>query len=100
MLEFPLWKKIWLWALTLAFSAAALPSLLGFTNVDIPESAPTVNLGLDLAGGSHLLLEADPDDVRQQRPTDAAPIDSARSPPATARRSAGGGLSGIISGVI
>jgi preprotein translocase subunit SecD len=26
-----------------------------------------INLGLDLAGGSHILLEADPSQVRQQR---------------------------------
>ena len=29
--------------------------------------SPRVNLGLDLAGGSHILLEADPSQVRQQR---------------------------------
>ena len=61
MLEFPLWKKIWLWGLTLAAVAAALPSLSNATIIDWPDflPSPQVNLGLDLAGGSHLLLEAE-----------------------------------------
>lgn len=67
MLEIPLWKKISLWAVTLALAAAALPSLLSSQGIDFGESAPEINLGLDLAGGSHLLLEADPADVSAQR---------------------------------
>jgi len=69
MLEFPRWKKIWLWGLTLLAAAAALPSLLGPTGIDWPDAlpSPTVNLGLDLAGGSHILLEADPEQVAAQR---------------------------------
>ncbi|UAB76805.1 protein translocase subunit SecD [Erythrobacter sp. SCSIO 43205] len=67
MLDTPLWKKISLWGLTIALIAAALPSLLMSSGVDLGEDAPTVNLGLDLAGGSHLLLEADPDDVATKR---------------------------------
>lgn len=93
MLDTPLWKKLALWALTLALAAAALPSLLspffaepapapvdatteqGEDAVPFPDlveereesSLPQVNLGLDLAGGSHLLLEADPEDVKQQK---------------------------------
>ncbi len=91
MLEFPLWKKISLWVFTLAMAAAALPSLVqpfiaepevatpveaidagdavtGDDGDDDSESPfPQVNLGLDLAGGSHLLLEADPADVALQR---------------------------------
>ena len=69
MLDQPLWKKIMLWGITLAFAAAALPSLLAPAGVDFGEdsAAPQVNLGLDLAGGSHLLLEADPDDVAARR---------------------------------
>ncbi|HSJ78622.1 MAG TPA: protein translocase subunit SecD, partial [Erythrobacter sp.] len=60
MLEFPLWKKLWLWGLTLAASVLALPSLFNVAGLDWPASLPNpqVNLGLDLAGGSHLLLEA------------------------------------------
>lgn len=69
MLDFPTWKKIWLWGLTLIAAAAALPTLLASTNIDIPDflPQPTVNLGLDLAGGSHILLEADPAQVAAQR---------------------------------
>ncbi|MEM7779776.1 MAG: protein translocase subunit SecD [Pseudomonadota bacterium] len=89
MLDTPLWKKISLWVLTLGLAAAALPSLLSPVlsepegPVEIPDDIsitapaadadedeswlPQVNLGLDLAGGSHLLLEANPDDVASQR---------------------------------
>ena len=69
MLEFPRWKAIWLWAITLVAALAAAPSLLSTMGFAIPAGvyAPKVNLGLDLAGGSHILLEADPAQVRQQR---------------------------------
>jgi preprotein translocase subunit SecD len=69
MLDFPLWKKLWLWAVTLAASLLALPSLFNVAGLDWPAALPRpeVNLGLDLAGGSHLLLEAKPADVRAQR---------------------------------
>ena len=71
MLDFPLWKKLWLWGLTLAASLLALPSLFNVAGLDWPSALPDpqVNLGLDLAGGSHLLLEAKADDVRTQRLT-------------------------------
>jgi len=69
MLEFPTWKRIWLCGLTLVAVAAALPSLFSLANMPWPRSLPEpmVNLGLDLAGGSHILLEADPAQVRAQR---------------------------------
>lgn len=69
MLDFPTWKKIWLWGLTLLACAAAMPSLFSAANLDWPDALPepTVNLGLDLAGGSHILLEADPAQVAAQR---------------------------------
>jgi preprotein translocase subunit SecD len=69
MLDFPTWKRIWLWGLTLAVAAAALPSLFALGNLPWPKMLPEpmVNLGLDLAGGSHILLEANPDQVRAQR---------------------------------
>ncbi|MBI1404339.1 MAG: protein translocase subunit SecD [Porphyrobacter sp.] len=69
MLEFPLWKKLWLWGLTLAFAALSLPSLFSVSGLDWPSALPDpeVNLGLDLAGGSHLLLEAKAADIRAQR---------------------------------
>ncbi|MEM9312683.1 MAG: protein translocase subunit SecD [Pseudomonadota bacterium] len=70
MLDFPLWKKISLWTTTLLLAFAALPSLLGAGGLDSAgnlDDLPQVNLGLDLAGGSHLLLEASEDDVAAQR---------------------------------
>ena len=69
MLEFPRWRKIWLWALTLAVVACAIPSFFAALGVSYPDELPepTVNLGLDLAGGSHILLEADPAQVAAQR---------------------------------
>lgn len=69
MLDFPTWKRIWLWAITLVCALAALPSLLALTGAPWPAGLPRpmVNLGLDLAGGSHILLEANPRQVAQQR---------------------------------
>ena len=69
MLDFPRWKQVWLWFLTLACAAAALPSIVNVAGLAWPSAlpAPKVNLGLDLAGGSHLLLEADTNQIRQLR---------------------------------
>ena len=43
MLEFPLWKRLWLWGLTLAFASAALPSLVSRT---APPTAKGAALGV------------------------------------------------------
>ena len=70
MLNFPRWK-VWATWLVIAFCAlAAVPTF-------VPESVraawprwvpqPVVNLGLDLAGGSYILLEADTSDVAETR---------------------------------
>ena len=69
MLDFPRWKQAWYWLITLAAAAAALPSLVSLTGGHWPSElpAPRVNLGLDLAGGSHILLEASPAQVAAQR---------------------------------
>lgn len=69
MLDFPLWKRGWFWGLTLALCVLALPSLVSLTGARWPASLPDpeVNLGLDLAGGSHILLEADPNEIVTQR---------------------------------
>ena len=69
MLDFPTWRRIWLWGLTLIAVAAALPSLWSISGHPWPNSLPDpeINLGLDLAGGSHILLEADAAQVRTQR---------------------------------
>ena len=69
MFDFPTWKKTWLWLITAVAILAALPSLVSMTTAKWPEALPdpTVNLGLDLAGGSHILLEAEPSQVAAQR---------------------------------
>ncbi|MEQ1550058.1 protein translocase subunit SecD [Sphingorhabdus sp.] len=69
MLDFPRWKQAWLWFITLACALAALPSLVSVSGMAWPSALPDpkINLGLDLAGGSHLLLEADVNQVRQLR---------------------------------
>ncbi|MBL8657382.1 MAG: protein translocase subunit SecD [Altererythrobacter sp.] len=69
MLDFPAWKRAWLWFITAACALAALPSLVALTGARWPSvlPSPMVNLGLDLAGGSHILLEADSRQVGQQR---------------------------------
>ncbi len=69
MLDFPRWKQLWFWFVTLACAVASLPSLMSLANVRWPDAlpAPMVNLGLDLAGGSHILLEADTGQVARQR---------------------------------
>ena len=69
MLDFPLWKRLFLWGITLALAALALPSILSLSGVDAfgESDVPEINLGLDLAGGSHLLLEAEPAQVAEQR---------------------------------
>ncbi|MGH6786645.1 MAG: protein translocase subunit SecD [Novosphingobium sp.] len=69
MLDFPRWKQAWLWAVTLACALAALPSLVSLSPVRWPDALPDarVNLGLDLAGGSRILLEASADQVVRQR---------------------------------
>ena len=69
MLDFPTWKKAWLWLVTAAAALAALPSLFALANLPWPSVLPNpmVNLGLDLAGGSHLLLEAESGQIAAQR---------------------------------
>lgn len=69
MLDFPAWKKAWLWFVTAICAVAAIPSLVALTPLSWPSALPSpmVNLGLDLAGGSHILLEADARQVAGQR---------------------------------
>jgi preprotein translocase subunit SecD len=70
MLDFPKWK---VWGIALAILAAiafAAPNLLSEEQAaGLPRGVPSqqLNLGLDLRGGSHILLEADPADVRTTR---------------------------------
>lgn len=70
MLDFPKWK---VWAVWLSIAVCMLLAIPSF----VPESArerwpswipqPSINLGLDLAGGSSILLEADVDDLARTR---------------------------------
>ena len=71
MLDFPRWK---VWGISLIIALAVLlsiPSLIAGTTLadKWPSWLPhqKINLGLDLAGGSHLLLEADANDAAKQR---------------------------------
>jgi preprotein translocase subunit SecD len=70
MFDFPRWK-VWLVSLTiLAGILLAIPSLLPKDQVRRwPAWLPSarINLGLDIAGGSQLLLEADITDAAKQR---------------------------------
>lgn len=69
MLEFPTWKRVWFWLVAIVAAVAALPSIFSVTGARWPDALPSpkVNLGLDLAGGSHILLEANPSQVARQR---------------------------------
>lgn len=69
MLDFPRWKQAFYWLIAGLAMVSALPSLAAFGNFAWPSvlPRPQVNLGLDLAGGSHILLEANPEQVRRQR---------------------------------
>jgi preprotein translocase subunit SecD len=69
MLNFPRWK-LWAISLTCIFGVLlAVPSLLpAHVTENWPNWAkPHINLGLDLAGGSQLLLEAETESLARQR---------------------------------
>jgi len=71
MLEFPRWK-VWLIGIVVAIGVLlSVPSLIASTPLAShwPKWLPgyKINLGLDLAGGSHLLFEADSADMQKQR---------------------------------
>ena len=70
MLDFPRWKVLSI-SLILAFGVLmSLPSLFfGESHKYWPSFLPdeTINMGLDLSGGSHILLEANPADVATTR---------------------------------
>lgn len=70
MLDFPRWKVTLVTLVILLGVILAIPSFLPKDQVDrwprfLPHSQ--ISLGLDLAGGSHLLLEADAADAARQR---------------------------------
>ncbi|NNC47758.1 MAG: protein translocase subunit SecD [Sphingomonas sp.] len=71
MLDFPRWKVIFIWLIIFAGVFLSIPSLMNeeqraaYWPEPLPQS--TISLGLDLAGGSYLLLEADAADAEVQR---------------------------------
>lgn len=70
MLDFPRWKIWSIVAVLLVGVLFALPNFVPSSVLaDLPNGLPKqqINLGLDLRGGSHILLEADVADVRKQR---------------------------------
>ena len=68
MLDFPRWKVFGICGVLLIAVLLAIPSLVPerYTN-QLPVALPRINLGLDLAGGSYILLEADTADVAAAR---------------------------------
>ncbi len=70
MLDFPRWK---VWGISLLLAVGVLLSIPSFLPASQLAGWPgfmretTINLGLDLAGGSHLLYEADTSDVAKQQ---------------------------------
>jgi preprotein translocase subunit SecD len=70
MLDFPRWRVVMLNCIIVLGLLLAIPSLLPANmRAQIPSflPQPTINLGLDLAGGSHILLEADAEKLAQSR---------------------------------
>ncbi len=70
MLDFPRWKVWLVLTVTVIGVLMSFPSLFGPTlgrYLPAQLAATKISLGLDLAGGSHLLLEADIKDVAKQR---------------------------------
>jgi preprotein translocase subunit SecD len=70
MLDFPRWKT---WSISLVILIGILFAIPSMLPADLKARYPTwlpsatINLGLDLAGGSQLLLEADQADAAKQR---------------------------------
>ena len=70
MLDFPRWRIWMLNTLIVVGMAFAIPSLLPTSmRAQLAQfvPTPTINLGLDLAGGSHILLEADTSQLAEAR---------------------------------
>ena len=69
MLQFQLWKKLLVVLVAVLGIIFALPNLIGGDDGTGSNFLPgkQINLGLDLQGGSHLLLRVDVDAVKQER---------------------------------
>ena len=69
MLNFPLWKKLMVGAVLVWSVLAALPNVLTPAQMEnMPSFMPskTINLGLDLQGGAHLVLQVDMETALKQ----------------------------------
>jgi SecD/SecF fusion protein len=70
MLYFSLWKTIGIWAVVLLAVIFAAPNLVSqATLAKLPDWLPKkqMTLGLDLQGGSHILLQVDANDIIKDR---------------------------------
>ncbi|MEM8921141.1 MAG: protein translocase subunit SecD, partial [Pseudomonadota bacterium] len=67
MLSFPTWKITLVLGLVLLGALFSLPNFLGGRALPGFMPSATMNLGLDLRGGSYLLLEVDPDELKTNR---------------------------------
>ncbi|MCP1199381.1 protein translocase subunit SecDF [Notoacmeibacter sp. MSK16QG-6] len=70
MLHFARWKTILIWLTILVGVIVALPNLFSRSTLDaLPDFVPDrqMTLGLDLQGGSHILLQIDTDEIRENR---------------------------------
>jgi preprotein translocase subunit SecD len=67
MLDFPRWKVVSIWTLLALLCALAIPTFLPESTTANWPFHPRVNKGLDLAGGSYLMLEADTQDLANTR---------------------------------
>ena len=96
MLHFPPWKKILISAVCVLGFLYAIPNVFGERTFEsLPNWAPgkQINLGLDLQGGSHLLLEVEVDAVVREQLE--AMVDALRVTLRTARvRYSGLGIEG------
>ncbi|MEQ1942674.1 protein translocase subunit SecDF [Mesorhizobium sp. VNQ89] len=92
MLYFSRWKTILIWAVVALGVLVALPNLYPQSWINaMPDWLPkrTMTLGLDLQGGSHILLQIDRDDLANER------LESTRDEIRTTLRDARIGYTGL-----
>src|SRR5690606_8885842 len=94
MLYFSRWKSVSIWLVVLLGIIVALPNLLPQSVLSsMPNWLPTrqLTLGLDLQGGSHILLQVDREDLIRDR------LEAARDDVRTKLRDARIGYTGLRS---
>ena len=79
MLQFEGWKKILVALICAAGFAYAIPNLAGGRDGGGFLPGQSINLGLDLQGGSHLLLQVDSEAVQTERLDSIGEISSSNS---------------------